>query len=48
MDLNLLALKLEILARHLLTIQDQPNYQRDYGQIEVLIFPLVNYPLAKD
>ena len=36
-----MALKLEILARHLLTIQDQPNYQRDYGQIEVLIFPLL-------
>lgn len=36
-----MALKFEILARHMLTIQDQPNYQRDYGQIEVLIFPLL-------
>lgn len=40
-DKTRMALKFEILARHMLSIQDQPNYQQNYNQIETLIFPLL-------
>jgi hypothetical protein len=42
-----LSLKLEVLARHLLNLSDQPNYKEEYGDIETLIFPLVRRMCAE-
>lgn len=36
-----MALKFEILARHLLNLSDQPDYRDVYGEIETFIFPLL-------
>lgn len=36
-----MSLKLEILAKHLLNLSDQPDYELKYGKIEIVIFPLL-------
>ena len=36
-----MSLKFEKLARHLISLSEQPNYREEYGDIEILIFPLL-------
>lgn len=36
-----MSLKFEKLARHLISLSEQPNYREEYGDMETLIFPLL-------